>query len=127
MTAPPTYPAERTALAWRRTAIAAMGTAALFVDHAATSGWHAAAVAPALAAVGLLFLAGLSFLRNTSLHHGHWAHGARVIAVATGVVLVVCAVALIIAITDPDLAQALPNPATHPSMSGIPAVTGGEQ
>ncbi|MGW4248384.1 DUF202 domain-containing protein [Nocardia sp. NPDC004722] len=121
MTAPPTYPAERTALAWRRTAIAAMGTAVLFVNHAATSGWHPAAIAPALAAVVLLFLAGLSFARNNSLHHGHWHHGPRVIAIATVAVLVVCGVALAIGLTDPGKKPAL----SIESMPEIPAVTGG--
>ncbi|MGW5108433.1 DUF202 domain-containing protein [Nocardia sp. NPDC004123] len=123
MTAPPTYPAERTALAWRRTAIAAMGTGVLFVNHAATSGWHPAAIAPALAAVGLMFVAGLSVLRNNSLHRGHWAHGQRVIAIATVAVLVVCGVALIIGLTDPGKRQAF----SMPSTSEIPAGTGGGQ
>lgn len=101
MTEAPTFYSERTALAWRRTAIAAMGTAALFVNHAAASGWHPAAIGPALAAAGLLFLAGISFARNNSLHHGHRAHGPRAIAMATVVVLAVCTVALLIAFYDP--------------------------
>ncbi|MFF0613669.1 DUF202 domain-containing protein [Nocardia tengchongensis] len=123
MTEPPTYPAERTALAWRRTAIAAMGTAALFVNHAATSGWHPAAIGPALAALALLFLAGLSFVRHNTLHHGHWAHGSRVIALATVAVVVVCAVAMVIGLTDPGKKEAFSTPTT----SEIPARAGGGQ
>ncbi|MFD7841824.1 DUF202 domain-containing protein [Nocardia sp. NPDC059764] len=101
MTEAPTYYSERTALAWRRTAIAAMGTSGLFVNHAVVSGWRPAAIGPALAAVGLLFLAGISFARNNSLHHGHRAHGPRAIAMATVVVLIVCVVSVFIALFIP--------------------------
>ncbi|WP_458685847.1 DUF202 domain-containing protein [Nocardia tengchongensis] len=101
MTAPPTLFAERTALAWRRTAIAAMGTAVLFVHAAADGGWQPAGIAPLFGAVVLLVVAGISFARNNSLHHGHTAHGPRAIALATVAVLVVCVVALIIALADP--------------------------
>lgn len=106
MSEAPTFYSERTALAWRRTAIAAMGTAALFVNHAVASGWQPAAIGPVLAAAGLLFLAGISFARNNSLHHGHRAHGPRAIAMATVVVVIVCAVALFIAFVVPGAPSA---------------------
>ncbi|WP_405496018.1 DUF202 domain-containing protein [Nocardia sp. NBC_00511] len=124
MTAPPTYPAERTALAWRRTALAAMGTAALFVNHAATSGWHQAAIAPAVGAIVLLFIAGISFRRNHSLHHGNWGHG-PVVVVTTVAVLVVTVVAFVIGCTDPVGHQIFSTLNTFPNTSELPAATGG--
>ncbi|WP_067825393.1 DUF202 domain-containing protein [Nocardia inohanensis] len=100
MTAP-TLAAERTALAWRRTAVAAMGTAVLFVNHAVTSGWRDAAAAPLCAAAVLTIVAIVSFTRNRSLQHGHWGHGAQVIAVTAAAVGVVTVVAALIALFDP--------------------------
>ncbi|GAB2685158.1 DUF202 domain-containing protein [Nocardia thraciensis] len=100
MTAP-TLAAERTALAWRRTAVGAMGTAALFIHAAVENGWRAGAVAPMAAAVTLLVVAAVSFLRNRSLQHGHGAHGRQVVTITTAAVIAVALVATAIASTDP--------------------------
>ncbi|MEC3917145.1 DUF202 domain-containing protein [Nocardia sp. CDC160] len=126
MTAAPTYPGERTALAWRRTAVAAMGTAVLFANHASTSGWRPAAIAPALAAFVLLCVAGLSYARNRSLQQGRWGNGPLVIAITTVAILAVTGVALAIGLTDPGKRQALSTDAV-PILSDIPAVIGGRQ
>ncbi|MEV6429608.1 DUF202 domain-containing protein [Nocardia sp. NPDC051463] len=100
---PASLAAERTALAWRRTAIAAMVIAALFLNHAATSGWRSAAIAPIGAAVTLAALAGICYLRNRSLHEGRFRDGARVIATTMMAVLAVACVAAAIGFTDPQL------------------------
>lgn len=100
MTAP-TLAAERTALSWRRTAVAAMGTAALFINHAASSGWRASAVAPVAASVVLLAVAGLGYLRNHSLQQGNWDGGARVVAMTTAAIVLVAMVAAVVGLTDP--------------------------
>lgn len=93
--------AERTALAWRRTAVAAMITGALFLNHGVTSGWRPAAIAPVGAAVAMAALAAVSYLRNRSLHEGRYGHGRRVVAAATAVVVAVAGLAAAIEFTDP--------------------------
>jgi uncharacterized membrane protein YidH (DUF202 family) len=95
--------AERTALAWRRTAIAAMVGAMLLLNHAATSGWRAAAVVPIGAAVTLTVLAGVCYLRNRSLHEGRYGHGKRAVAATAAAVVAVACVAAVIGVTDPRL------------------------
>ncbi|WP_280273980.1 DUF202 domain-containing protein [Nocardia wallacei] len=100
MTAP-TLAAERTALAWRRTAVAAMGTSALFVHETVVTGWRAASAAPVAAALGLLALAVVSYVRNRSLRHGHWGHGTAVVAVTTVAVIGVAIVAAVIGSVNP--------------------------
>jgi uncharacterized membrane protein YidH (DUF202 family) len=96
-----TLAGERTALSWRRTAIAAMATAALFINQAARSGWRGAAATPVAVAVVLLAVAALSFLRNRSLRRGRWGRGHHVIAATTAVIVAVTLVAAGIGITDP--------------------------
>ncbi|MFD0364484.1 DUF202 domain-containing protein [Nocardia sp. GCM10030253] len=98
---PATLAAERTALAWRRTAIAAMVVAALFLNHAATSGWRAAAIAPIAAAITLAVLAGICYSRNRSLHEGRFGHGKRVVAATVVAVVAVACVAAAIGMADP--------------------------
>jgi uncharacterized membrane protein YidH (DUF202 family) len=95
--------AERTALAWRRTAIAAMVVAVLLLDHAVTSGLRAAAVAPIGAAVTLTAVAGMCYLRNRSLHEGRFGHGKRAVAATAAAVVAVACVAAAIGVTDPRL------------------------
>ncbi|MEV2219625.1 DUF202 domain-containing protein [Nocardia vinacea] len=99
---PETLAAERTALAWRRTAIAAMVVAALFVNHAATNGWRAVAIAPTAAAITMAAVAALSFSRNRALHQGRFGHGGGVIAATMLAVLAVACVAAAIGFTDPQ-------------------------
>ncbi|WP_107658371.1 DUF202 domain-containing protein [Nocardia suismassiliense] len=94
--------AERTALAWRRTAVAAMITGALFLNHAVTSGWRPAMIAPIGAAIAMAALAGLSFLRNRSLHQGNYGYGRNVVAATTVAVVVVAGLAAAIQFTDPS-------------------------
>jgi uncharacterized membrane protein YidH (DUF202 family) len=92
--------AERTALAWRRTAIAAMVVAALFLNHAAIHGWRAAAIGPISAAITLAVVAGICYSRNRSLHEGRFDHGKRVVAVTVVAVVAVACVAAVIGLTD---------------------------
>lgn len=94
--------AERTALAWRRTAVSAMVVAALLLNHAATSGWRAAAVAPIGAAVTMAAVAGMCFVRNTGLRHGRHGRGGAAVAATAVAVLGVSIVALALGITDPQ-------------------------
>ncbi|KAA8885219.1 DUF202 domain-containing protein [Nocardia colli] len=93
--------AERTALAWRRTAVASMITGALFLNHAVTSGWRPALIAPIGAAIAMAALAGLSYLRNRSLREGRHGHGGFVVGAAAVVVVAVASLAAVIELTDP--------------------------
>ncbi|MEV4235050.1 MULTISPECIES: DUF202 domain-containing protein [unclassified Nocardia] len=93
--------AERTALAWRRTAVAAIVVAALFVNHAAMHGWRAVAIAPTGAAITMAAVAALSFSRNRALHQGRFGHGGGAIAATMLAVLAVACVAAAISFTDP--------------------------
>ncbi|RJO74875.1 DUF202 domain-containing protein [Nocardia panacis] len=92
---------ERTALAWRRTAVAAMVVAALFAQHALVSGWRPAQFAPLGASCAMLALAGLCVLRNRGLRRGRFHHGARVVTGTAVAVLVADAVAVVVALTYP--------------------------
>lgn len=93
--------AERTALAWRRTAVASMITGALFLNHAVTSGWRPALIAPIGAAIAMAALAGLSYLRNRSLHEGRHGRGRWIVATATAVIAAVAVLAVGMEFTDP--------------------------
>ncbi|MFE7747328.1 DUF202 domain-containing protein, partial [Nocardia sp. NPDC057455] len=85
----PHLSAERTALAWRRTAVSAMVVGTLFVHQALAGGWRAVAVAPIGAAIAMAALAGACYLRNRGLRRGHYARGGGVIAATTVAVVVV--------------------------------------
>lgn len=89
----PHLSAERTALAWRRTAVSAMVVGTLFMHQALGSGWRAVAVAPVGAAIAMAALAGACYLRNRSLRRGRFADGDRVIAVTAAAVVVVAVAA----------------------------------
>ncbi|MFX0576770.1 DUF202 domain-containing protein [Nocardia nepalensis] len=99
----PSLAAERTALAWRRTAISAMAVAGLLLNHAAGSGWRPVAAAPIAAAIAMAALAGLCFSRNRALHEGRFGHGRGAVAATTVVVLAVAVVAAAIGLADPLL------------------------
>ncbi|WP_067702987.1 DUF202 domain-containing protein [Nocardia jejuensis] len=117
MTAP-TLAVERTALSWRRTAVAAMGTAALFINHSAMNGWRGSAIAPFCAAVALGALALIAFRRNRVLLHDENAdsdtvgthsgrgqspefEGAPDIVMTTVVIIGVAVIAAIVGFADP--------------------------
>ncbi|MFF3569663.1 DUF202 domain-containing protein [Nocardia jiangxiensis] len=92
---------ERTALSWRRTAVASMATAALFVNHAVVSGWRHSAAAPLVAALMLIVLATMSFQRSRALHHGELGRSRIEVTLTATVVVLVCAVALLIGLSGP--------------------------
>ncbi|MFB7718114.1 DUF202 domain-containing protein [Nocardia sp. NPDC056100] len=102
MTAP-TFAEERTALSWRRTAVAAMGTAALFVHQTVATSWHGASAAPLGAAVTLMALTLIAIQRSRALTGGSDSDGARHVALATAAVTGVGLVALVIALTYPSI------------------------
>ncbi|WP_327119916.1 DUF202 domain-containing protein [Nocardia sp. NBC_01730] len=97
----PGLSAERTALAWRRTAVAVMVVGALFLNHAVGSGWRPDAIAPLGAAIASAVLAGVSYQRNRSLREGRYRHGGRIVAVTTAAVVAIAVVAAAIGFTDP--------------------------
>jgi hypothetical protein len=97
----PGLAAERTALAWRRTAVASMAVGALLFNHAVGGGWRPAAIAPLSAAIASVVLAGACYLRNRSLHEGRYGHGGRIVAATTAVVVAIAVVAAAIGLTDP--------------------------
>ncbi|MUM15914.1 DUF202 domain-containing protein [Mycobacterium sp. CBMA271] len=76
--APETHAVERTALAWRRTGLAAAATAAVFITHALINKQTAGASLIATAVV--LGIVAISTVRHYSLARGHWNGGGRVIA-----------------------------------------------
>ncbi|MGW4365082.1 DUF202 domain-containing protein [Nocardia takedensis] len=94
---------QRTALAWRRTAIGAMAIALLFLHHAAVSGWRAAGVAPVVCAVAMVALAALCFARNRTLHRRRYGHGAAAVTLTAATVVLVACVAALLQIADPSL------------------------
>ncbi|WP_431969475.1 DUF202 domain-containing protein [Nocardia sp. bgisy134] len=93
--------AERTALAWRRTAISAMVVAALCIDHVVSSGWRAAAIAPAVAALTMIAVAVAGYLRSRWLRHGHRGRPDGVIAATTLAILFAGCVAAALGFTEP--------------------------
>ncbi|WP_405177441.1 DUF202 domain-containing protein [Nocardia sp. NBC_01377] len=85
--------AERTALAWRRTAISAMVIAVLFLNHAAINGWRAFGTAPLAAAGTMIALALLGFFRSRNLRAGRHDIENGAIVMATVAVVVVAGIA----------------------------------
>ncbi|KAF0847846.1 DUF202 domain-containing protein [Nocardia caishijiensis] len=92
MTAP-TLARERTALAWRRTALGAAGCALLFA-HEATTEDGAHIVFPLAATTAALLLAVLGWYRGRSLHRGHIEGGHRLVATTTLTVTLVVLIAV---------------------------------
>ncbi|MFI6867130.1 DUF202 domain-containing protein [Nocardia sp. NPDC050406] len=88
--------AERTALSWRRTAMAAMANAVLFLHAAADSGWRPADLAPLAAVVVLSAVVVIAVRRGRILHtepRDRWGDGRLPIAVVTISVIGVTCVA----------------------------------
>ncbi|MFD3425664.1 DUF202 domain-containing protein [Nocardia fluminea] len=94
MTAP-TLAMERTALAWRRTALGAAACALLFAHEAMIDGRPTWTIPLAAAAVALL-LAVVGWARGRALEHGHVGSAHRAIATTT---LAVAAASLIAVVT----------------------------
>lgn len=90
MTAP-TLAMERTALAWRRTSLAAAACALLF-SHEAISGSWPTVVLPVAAASAVLLLTGLGWYRGRTLDRGRIGDGRRPVAATT---LVIAAISLL--------------------------------
>ncbi|WP_194814632.1 DUF202 domain-containing protein [Nocardia sp. XZ_19_385] len=101
MTRDPGLAAERTALAWRRTAVSAMICAALFLNHAVGSSWRPAQFAPLAAAVTMGALAALCYVRNRTLHEGRHGHARAAVATTALAVVAVACVALTLGATMP--------------------------
>ncbi|MET7767585.1 DUF202 domain-containing protein [Nocardia sp. NPDC005366] len=92
---------ERTALAWRRTAISSMVVAVLFLNHAAVDDWRATGTAPLAAAGAMLALAALCLARNHSLHAGRRDGERGAIVMTTVAVVLVAAIAAGLGFVDP--------------------------
>lgn len=82
-----TRAAERTALAWLRTGLAAAGTAAVFITHALI---HKQTAGASLIATGVVLgIVAISTVRHHALARGLWHHGGKPIALTTLTVVVV--------------------------------------
>ncbi|MCU1644521.1 MAG: putative rane protein [Nocardia sp.] len=93
--------AERTALAWRRTAISSMANAVLFLKVAYSSDWPPVSVAALMATIALLVVTAVCVQRGRVLHShrkGAWSQGYRGIAAVAVAVGGVVAVALVLSI-----------------------------
>ncbi|MBF6239010.1 hypothetical protein IU474_18320 [Nocardia otitidiscaviarum] len=90
--------AERTALAWWRTAVAAMANVVLLLHAAAVSGWRPAAVAPVAAAFALVLVVAVGVRRAHILHtrpRANWSDGRfAVVVVSIAIIAVTCVVAV---------------------------------
>lgn len=93
--------AERTALSWRRTALAAVVVSALFLRQAAIDGWGVAALGPQVAVAVLTVLALGAYkrgrsLRTTRLHAGNVTARPRVMAATAAAVVVAAAAGVLV-------------------------------
>ncbi|WP_280235395.1 DUF202 domain-containing protein [Nocardia cyriacigeorgica] len=100
MTAPG-LAAERTALAWRRTALAATVLTMLFLDAAVADGWRPTSLAPLVAALASAALVAVGALRSHGLRHGRYQHGERAVRLALASIVAAALVAVVIGFTHP--------------------------
>ncbi|UFS96570.1 DUF202 domain-containing protein [Nocardia huaxiensis] len=94
--------AERTALAWRRTAIGAIANSVLLMHLAFTTAWLPV-TALSLTAVALLIVVSVIGVRRSHILHSHrrgdWADGHRAITTIAVAVSMVVTLALALALT----------------------------
>lgn len=80
--------AERTALSWRRTCLGTVAVALILLQAVLQAGWDTSALAPGIAGVVLLIVAGLGYRRNLRLHRGAGGSGSTTIGWTTVAVVV---------------------------------------
>lgn len=104
MSAAPTLAAERTALAWRRTALGAAACTLLFTDQALREGRSPLALVSLCAAVTALLLAVLGWWRGYQLRHGRFGshHGSVAVIVTTVAMLIMGLTAALGVLLDPN-------------------------
>ncbi|MTE12920.1 DUF202 domain-containing protein [Nocardia aurantiaca] len=93
--------AERTALAWRRTAIGCMANLLLFIRVAFTSEYWPVTVLAFVAMVALAVVTVIAVQRSAVLHShrkGDWSNGKRSITAFAVAISAVVATALVIAV-----------------------------
>ncbi|MFD3704618.1 DUF202 domain-containing protein [Nocardia sp. NPDC058658] len=90
----PSLAMERTALAWRRTSLAAAVCALLFV-HEATTDSRRTVVLPLAAATVALLLACVGWLRGHALDRGHAGISDRPVATTTVAVAILAFIAVL--------------------------------
>ncbi|MEU2257658.1 DUF202 domain-containing protein [Nocardia xishanensis] len=95
----PGLQAERTALAWRRTAASAMGVALLLAHFAVRLGDALAGVIPLAAALGLIVLAGAAYRRGRRLRISYDSTIGPVALLVAGTVVTVSATVAIVSIS----------------------------
>ncbi|ONM49357.1 DUF202 domain-containing protein [Nocardia donostiensis] len=106
-TGPPTQrtlAVERTVLAWRRTAVAAMLVALLLGSSALRRGGDPtvlASIAPIAAAMTMLTVVAAGYLRSRGLRHGQHPPRLSVIAVTSAAVVFTAAAGFAVAVVGP--------------------------
>ncbi|MBF6097201.1 DUF202 domain-containing protein [Nocardia cyriacigeorgica] len=93
--------AERTALAWRRSALGATAVTMLLLNVAVVDGWRATSIAPLAAALTMAVLAVVGTLRSHDLRHGRNRHGALAVRLAMASTALTALVAVVIGVTHP--------------------------
>ncbi|TLF79312.1 DUF202 domain-containing protein [Nocardia cyriacigeorgica] len=97
----PGLAAERTALAWRRSALGATAVTMLLLNAAVADGWRATSIAPLAAALTMAVLAVVGTLRSHDLRHGRNRHGTLAIRLAMASTALTALVAVVIGMTHP--------------------------
>lgn len=93
--------AQRTALSWRRTAIGAMAVGLLFLQHAVVVDTRAAVLTPLVAAVTMIALGLLCFLRNRHLRRDRRGARPALLATTAAAVVAVACMAVVVGFTNP--------------------------
>lgn len=93
--------AERTALSWRRTCLGTVAVALLFLRAVLQEGWNTSALAPGVAGLILLVVAGYGYRRNLRLHRGAGGSGSMTIRWTTVAVVVAVVVTVGFAVSTP--------------------------